>query len=210
MRVRQCSLRAANISRVSVRRSIGWCSNSSRRVSPKGVPPGSRVDSRSTPARRSLSSIQGMCVLLPAPSRPSSVMKQALRVIGLSLENVFADGAVVRRQVGGKFAGAVAPRYKIQIGVFFGMHGSLQRSLARTGDGSGRQAGAGVGVPGRVALQVLLAQAAPIIGPQAIDHGGIGLQRHAGAQAVDEYARDARPVGAMAGFLFDDRGKDQG
>src|SRR2546430_4301732 len=47
---------------------------SSRKCSPSGVPPGSRVVTTSSPAPRTASASSSACVDLPEPSRPSNVM----------------------------------------------------------------------------------------------------------------------------------------
>ena len=77
----QCSRRAANMSSVSVSFAIGSCSSSSRSRSPSGVPPGSRVTHTLRPPCSSSSFTCGRCVLLPAPSMPSSVRKRPRRAL---------------------------------------------------------------------------------------------------------------------------------
>ena len=54
-----------------------------------------------------------------------------------------------------------------------------------------------------------LAQIAVKAVANAIDHGRIGLQAHADAQAVDEHRGHHGPILGAAGFLFDDAGHDQ-
>ena len=50
-----------------------------------------------------------------------------------------------------------------------------------------------------------MADAACVAVAHSVDHGRIGLQRHARPQPVGEHRRDHRPVRRLAGFLFDDR-----
>ncbi|CUI53020.1 Uncharacterised protein [Achromobacter ruhlandii] len=88
--------------------------------------------------------------------------------------------------------------------MLLGLHRRQQRRAAGGRDRRGRQARARIGVPGRVGLQVALADAALVGVAHAIDDGGIGLQQHADLQAVGEHARDPAAVRAMTGFLLDD------
>ena len=106
-------------------------------------------------------------------------------------------------------AGAVATRHKVQRLGLSGLHGGHEGGLAGHGDGRGRQARTGVGVPGSIGLQVAAAQVAVEFLAQAVDHGGIGLQQHADAQAVAEDTGNLCTVGRAAGFLLDDAGQDQ-
>ena len=107
-----------------------------RSFSPSGVPPGSRVATTVWPRASMRAASQTMCVLLPAPSMPSSVMKRPLAAVmeeGMrrnaesnkrprsgrrrsalpQLE--FCHGAIVVGEVRGEFAGAVAPGDEIEI-----------------------------------------------------------------------------------------------
>ncbi|CAB3740433.1 hypothetical protein LMG3458_05724 [Achromobacter deleyi] len=88
--------------------------------------------------------------------------------------------------------------------MLFGLHRRQQRGPAGCRDGRGRQARTRVGVPGRIGLQVALADAALVGVAHAVDDGGVGLQQHADLQAVGEHARHAAAFRPMAGFLFDD------
>ncbi|CUJ79650.1 Uncharacterised protein [Achromobacter sp. 2789STDY5608633] len=88
--------------------------------------------------------------------------------------------------------------------MLLGLHRGQQRRAAGGGDRRGRQARARIGVPGRVGLQVALADAALVGVAHAVDDGGVGLQQHADLQAVGEHARDAAALRAMAGFFLDD------
>ena len=67
-----------------------------------------------------------------------------------------------------------------------------------------RQAGPRVGVVRPVASQVARAQVAVELRAEAVDHGRVGLQPHAAAQPLDEYAGDARPLAGEARLLLDD------
>ena len=100
-----------------------------------------------------------------------------------------------------------ATKYSALVGS--GRTAASSDALPGIGDRRRRQAGAGVGVVGRVGEQVALAQVAVEGGAEAVDHGRVGLQRHADAQPVDEHAGDAAAVGAGAGLLLDDRRQRQ-
>ncbi|MNQ71846.1 hypothetical protein D3C85_865330 [compost metagenome] len=89
------------------------------------------------------------------------------------------------------------------------LHRRQQRRAPRRRNRRGRQARPRVGIPGGVGLQVAFADAALVSLAHAIDNGGIRLQQHADLQAVREHARDAAALGAMPGFLFDNRRQHQ-
>src|SRR5215813_14603525 len=67
-----------------------------------------------------------------------------------------------------------------------------QRLTARQRDGRGWQTLARVGVVRVVAQQVARVDGAVVVLAEPIHYGRIGLQPHAFAQAVDEYAGDDR------------------
>ena len=60
----------------------------------------------------------------------------------------------------------------------------------------------------RSARGQLAAERALALG-QAVDHGRVGLQRHAASQPVDEHRRDQRVLRRHGRLLLDDRGQDQ-
>ena len=83
------------------------------------------------------------------------------------------------------------------------------RLAAGHGDRRGRQAADRVGVVGGFAAQVGAADIAVVVGAHAVNHGGIGLQPHALAQAVDEHAGDAAALRRYRGLFLHDGGHDQ-
>ena len=87
-------------------------------------------------------------------------------------------------------------------------HGA-NRLDPRRADRSGRQARPLVGVVRRVDREVLLADVAVEAAglAQRIDDGGVGLQQHALAQAVQEHPGDARPFAAARRFHLHQRGQ---
>ena len=104
---------------------------------------------------------------------------------------------------------AVAARDEIQEPARLRLHRGLQRRGPRHRDRGRRQSVARVGVPRRVGGQILLADVAIERLAHAIDHGGIGLQAHAGLQAIQENRGHQRPLGRDGGFLLDDGGEDE-
>ena len=58
-------------------------------------------------------------------------------------------------------------------------------------------------------MEVFAAQVPIKLVAQAINHGGIGLQHHANAQAVDEHRSDQIPVSGAAGLFFHNAGQGQ-
>ena len=113
-------------------------------------------------------------------------------------------------QVGAELAGAVASRHKVKRLAGSRVQGRGQSPLARHGDGCGRQAFAGVGVPGVVGLQIDTAQITVKPLEHAVDDRGVGLQGHVDAQAVDEHAGNHGAVADAACFFLDDAGQHQG
>ena len=85
----------------------------------------------------------------------------------------------------------------------------FERRLPGQGDRRGRQSAARVGVVRRIRLEVAPPQIAVELCAKAVDHGGIGLERHADPQTVDEHGRDQGPVCGACRLLFDDRRQDQ-
>ena len=79
----------------------------------------------------------------------------------------------------------------------------------RQRDGRRRQPPVDIGVVGRRIAQVLLAQIAVKALAQAIDGGGIALQRHALAQPVGEHRGHHLAVQRVPGFLFHHRRQRQ-
>ena len=167
-----------------------------------------RRDRPCGPGRRCASAIHAACVLLPAPSMPSSVMKRpvagVMRRHGCVSRGDSAQrraeleschGAIVIGEVRREFARAVAARDEIEKSVFGGCDRGVERRLPRQRDRRRRQTVARIRVVRRVGLEVALAQIAVEARAQAVDHRGIGLQPHAEPQPVDEHRGDQRPVG---------------
>ena len=69
--------------------------------------------------------------------------------------------------------------------------------------GVGGKPGARVSVVRRVGREIARADVAVVLLADAVDHGGIGLQPHALAQARGEHAGDHRPLGGEPGLLLD-------
>ena len=85
-----------------------------------------------------------------------------------------------------------------------GLNRRQQRRRAGQRNRGRRQAFAGLGVIGRIGEQILPAQVAVKRRAQAINHGGIGLQRHVFLQTPDKDAGDLRPFPGLPGFLLND------
>jgi len=106
-------------------------------------------------------------------------------------------------------AAAVADCDEIQLAAGCRVERRRQRGATRQGDRRRRQAAPGVGVVGRVGVQVAPAQVAVEAAAEAVDDGRIGLQAHADGEAPAEHAGDAPALVGDAGLLLDDRGQDQ-
>ena len=104
---------------------------------------------------------------------------------------------------------AVAPAHEVEELRARGAGGGLERGGARHRDGRGGQSVPGVGVPGRVGLQVALAQVAVEALAQPVDHRGVGLQPHALPQAIDEHGSHDGALAQPSRLLLDDGGEDE-
>ncbi len=105
-------------------------------------------------------------------------------------------------------SGAVRVGDEVHVVGLRGVQGGLERGDSGVADRARRKAGVGVGVVGGVRVQLALVNDA---GPGAvqqrgINHGGVGLQRHAGPQAVLEDAGDDGPLGRHMDLALDERG----
>src|SRR5690606_637680 len=127
----------------------------------------------------------------------------------LALENVLGHRTIMRGQIGGKLTGAITARDKIQEVVLLGMKSRVQGRTSAVGNGSGRQAAAGICVPRRVRCQVALAYPTLIVVTHAINNGWVGLQGHANTQAIDKHAAHPLSVRAMPGLFLDYGGEDK-
>ena len=222
---RRCSRRAANISSASVSCVIG-CVEQQDRAAPRRAAcrPARASRRRDVRAPRARRRATRTCVLLPAPSTPSSVMKRprASETCGAIAEpaqcaraiSVRLSGILTRRDCGRRDSPRTrdvpSPRDdEVQVRRRRRIHHGVERRLRRQRDRRRRQAVARVRVVRRVGLEVALAQVAVERVAHAVDHRRVGLQPHAALQAVDEHRRDQRAVGRRAGFLLDDRREDQ-
>src|SRR3546814_19457305 len=101
-------------------------------------------------------------------------------------------------EVGGEFAGAVAPGHKIQEFMRLGMQRRFQGGTPGAGYGRRRQTRTRIGIPGGIGGQVFLAYSSLIRLAHTVNDGGIGLQSHADAQTIDENAGNFVSIGAVA------------
>ena len=207
----RCSVRAANISRVSVSAVIGWFSTSSRTDSPSGVPPGSRVRMTSMPRARSAVAMASMWVLLPAPSIPSNVISRpragAAPITGCPAGTCRPLDCV---QPAWRRNARFHRRAKRNTA-----HRSLRAAaLPRSTAGQAMQSGSEAG---RRACRSCTAhrRANPACAScrrtraQPIDHRWVGLQQHTEPQPINEHARNHRALRWLPGLLLDDRRHNQ-
>jgi hypothetical protein len=106
-------------------------------------------------------------------------------------------------------AGAVAFGHEVQRIAWRWLDSGLERIAPWHGNGGGRQAFAGVGVPRVVGAQVNAAQVAVKAVKHAVNHGGVGLQRHVNGQAVMKHSADGGAVAFAASLFLDDAGQNQ-
>ena len=94
--------------------------------------------------------------------------------------------------------------WRVRCGVEHGLDGRP----SGVGDRTRGQAGDDVGVVRRCAHQIRRADAT-VRALDAVEHRGIGLQRHAALQTVLEHGRDRRALGRDRRLLLDDRRRSQ-
>ena len=104
---------------------------------------------------------------------------------------------------------AASGRDEVQRAAVLGLHGRLERGVARQRDRRWRQARASIGVVGRVVVEVLTTEVAVEGIAEPVDHRGIRLQAHVAPQALREHTRDQSAFGGQCGLLFDDRRENQ-
>jgi len=104
---------------------------------------------------------------------------------------------------------AVALRDKIQAVAGIGVQGGMYRLASRHRNRRRRQAFDQVGVVGRLGFEIRLGDIAVIVVAHAVNHGRVGLQRHAALQAADHNACNKGAFIFRAGLFFDNRGQDQ-
>src|SRR3974390_906653 len=106
-------------------------------------------------------------------------------------------------------AGAVGD--KIEVLGTRGIGDGIERSAARIGDRTRRQAVDHIGVVGRRLLDLALQDRATeraLAAGQSVNDGRVRLQPHLVLQAIDEDGGDTRPLLRLARLFFDDRGED--
>src|SRR5258708_15525616 len=105
--------------------------------------------------------------------------------------------------------GAVVPAHEVELRDLGRIEDRAQGLASRGGDGPGREAGNAIRVVGGVDAEVRLVDL-PVPGPrqaQGVDDGGVGLERHLLAQAIEEDGGNARTLLALGRLELHERGQ---
>src|SRR5437667_11924058 len=122
-----------------------------------------------------------------------------------SLLLVALHGAVMLCQGDRKVVAPIVLRDEVQVLDRRWVHRRLEGLQARVRDGAWRESPAGIGVERRRSSKVLAGEVARKVA-DAVDDGGIALQRQALPQAIMKHGGDQRALVVPPSFLLDDRG----